>query len=142
MDYDRADRIVGSYSDLLEKPDGRVWRPHSLLPATKEEIKAAILIVGLRLSRQGELSEEVLETLRTTYGMLADFVPDHTAKKITAYHKAQQGIRTALEGQVDRVPPVFDLPPSPSADIEAATDDFAALMDEFDRRFQSGDGSA
>ncbi len=134
MNYSRADEIVGVFASLLENNEGRVWRSESELPAKKDDIKAAILVMGARLRDNGDLTPEGLDTLRTCYASLADFVPTKDAAKLGAFQKGISWWRVWRErGAQQPLPEIV----TGGEELKAATDDYARLFTEFDARFNA-----
>ena len=75
----RERHIVGAYVDMLKIPSASILRPESTLPASKNEIKAALIAEGLRASRR-DIHNRV-DTFRSSYYHLADFVLDDVIER-------------------------------------------------------------
>jgi hypothetical protein len=75
----RERHIVGVYVDMLKIPSASILRPESTLPASKDEMKAALIAEGVRASR-GDIPNRV-NTVRSSYYHLADFVPDDVIER-------------------------------------------------------------
>jgi hypothetical protein len=61
---ERADAIFQAYASLLEaKDNAAMLRPESALPAPKEEVKEALLVVGQHWATRGKQSPEMLAVL-------------------------------------------------------------------------------
>jgi len=75
----RERHIVAVYANLLKTQSASMLRPESTLPASKDEIKAALVAEGLNPSKRDIHNR--LNTLRTYYYNLADFVPDDVIER-------------------------------------------------------------
>jgi len=64
---------------MLKIPSASILRPESTLPASKNEIKAALIAEGLRASRR-DIHNRV-DTFRSSYYHLADFVLDDVIER-------------------------------------------------------------
>lgn len=72
-----AQRIVNEYGRVLEeRADAReILSPQERLPASKEEIKWALLVVAAVGKATQQITDETLEQFCVGYASLADFVP-------------------------------------------------------------------
>jgi hypothetical protein len=75
----RERHIVGAYMEMLTIPSASILRPESTLPASKDEIKAALIAEGLRASRSDNHNR--VNVFRSSYYHLADFIPDDVIKR-------------------------------------------------------------
>jgi hypothetical protein len=128
----RANTLREAYARVLEKKGSGIIRPESHLPASKEEIKAALLLCALatvsKANRQPDTA--TLHHYQVSYGFLAHFVADETLEKRTQEGKAvskRDGAArpeitdAAMPRQVDSLSPV----------------EFLNLCEEFAQRFDA-----
>jgi len=81
--------LVSAYGRVLEKQVAGLLRPESTLPASKEEIKAALVAVAVALIKSGlTRSSERWNALASGYASLADFAPDEIAFRENDFNAA------------------------------------------------------
>jgi len=88
-----AQHIVREYGRVLEERES-IFMSEEDLPASKEEIKKSILIVVAARKAAGTLSEKELQIYRTTYFLLAFFVPPAEASAHQQFLKSAQKVQT------------------------------------------------
>jgi hypothetical protein len=76
-----ANKLVGDYGRILERNAHKDFKPETELPASKEAIKTAILLMAQYHKAAGALDEKLYGSLEIGYSMLADFVPDEVAAR-------------------------------------------------------------
>lgn len=87
--------LVSAYGRVLEKQVAGVLRPESTLPASKEEIKAALVAVAVELIKGGLTRDsDRWNALAVGYASLADFAPDEIALRESDFNAA---LREAVE---------------------------------------------
>ncbi len=79
----RANALREAYAQVLEKRDSGIIRPESHLPASKEEIKAALLLCALSTVSKADRRPDTatLHHYQVSYGFLAHFVAEETHEK-------------------------------------------------------------
>ena len=75
-----AEQLVNEYGRVLAKHAASVLKPQEALPASKEEIKWALLIMAALGKAAGQISHPMLEHFCTAYASLAEFVPAAEAR--------------------------------------------------------------
>ena len=138
---ERADTLKQAYARVLEQKDGGIFRPESQLPASKEAIKAALLLCALvdvsRIKRKRDTA--TLHHYQVGYGCLAHFLTGEGRVKDSRWP-------TEVLAQID--PAQQDLhPQNPAQTIENAVIfpgfdspspvEFLRLCEEFARRFDA-----
>lgn len=127
-DLQRAEVLVNAYGATLERC-GSMRCSEELLPAPKDEIKAA-LISAARASRTAG-QDAAVEHLRVGYASLANFVPAAEAHSSNRLDQLVPEHNTASpEALVKLAHQIASLPESPAP--AKNTDDFAQLIREFD----------
>lgn len=76
-----AGDVVGTYADLLEGNKADLLLPESALPASRDDIKRALLITACTQLRKGIITDADLDVYRTGYMLLMNFVPDDAARR-------------------------------------------------------------
>lgn len=83
MTLNEASRIVRSYAAALSREmDGRIARPESWLPSSKDEVRAAFLLFLKDRDVHTQCTKDELEQLILSAGFLNTFVPDKDAETI------------------------------------------------------------
>jgi hypothetical protein len=128
----RANTLREAYARVLEKKSSGIIRPESHLPASKEEIKAALLLCALSTVSKANRKPDTatLHHYQVSYGFLAHFVADETLatrpQEWKAVSKREDVARreitdAAMPRQVDSLSPV----------------EFLNLCEEFAQRFDA-----
>jgi hypothetical protein len=72
--------LITRYSEVLQsRRDDMLLVPESSLPAPKQDIAAVLIVAAYDAMQRGRTDE--FETIRTSYTLLADFVPDAVAMR-------------------------------------------------------------
>ena len=132
--------LVNRYCEVLQSRPEHMLHPISLLPASKNEIKRALVRMSRQALTDPELDGLWRDLLRMGYSYLALFVPDHLARLDLDFWKSEKeylsqserfkkGETIAFKSLADLLQ---DLPPHIEAHIRAV-DDFFVLGMEFDR---------
>jgi hypothetical protein len=93
----RADTIRIAYLQVMERKATGYFRAESELPASKGEVKAALILSAWTLRSGGKLDKRLHGAYRNAYGHLADFVSDELVAR-----SIKQG---DLRGQVPQTHP-------------------------------------
>lgn len=120
--------LVSAYGRVLEKQVAGLLRPESTLPASKEEIKAALVAVAVELIKSGlTRNSDRWNALAGGYASLADFAPDEIALRENDFNAA---LREAVETNQ-----LSDLALSEDDECRNQTDlaikEFSRLAEEF-----------
>lgn len=129
MSAERVDEIAERYQRLLQA-DESLKRPNisvvvksdSRLPASKDDIEEAILIIARRLHRQGQLTDAARETFRSCYGHLGTFQPDPDAARVEQLARNMDDRRVSTQAESALA----------LAAMKRATDEFGERLAEFD----------
>ncbi len=80
-DVERADQLVQAYAEVLQRrrPSDQPLRRASDLPASKEQIGAAMFTVARYARTRAPSDSKAMETLVSNYSLLGEFVPDELA---------------------------------------------------------------
>ena len=131
----QAQELVNKYGVVLEHSKS-IIASENLLPAPKEQIKAAIVALA-RDAKASGASLELLEPLRVGYASLADFVSEESAQ---VARRSDELVRTGAQADMDdsKVREVArSIANSNPVDLQRkSTDDFALLAAEFDESLQ------
>ena len=93
----RADTIRGAYLNVMEREATGYFRAESELPASKDKVKAALILSAWTLRSGGKLDKRLYGAYRNAYGHLADFVSDELV--------ARSRKEAELRGQVPQTHP-------------------------------------
>ncbi len=129
-----AQELVNEYGAVLEHSQ-TVTLSEAVLPATKEQIKEALVALA-RHSQASGSSPETLEPLRVGYASLADFVSERDAESANTF----DSLATAGAGELDHVKLrelAAKIAESGAGALDVkrqSTEEFARLSAEFDER--------
>jgi len=84
-DIEDTYRLVSAYGAILEDHAGDHYHPADILPASKQTIKEALLLVVAAEKLSGKLTETALPHHRNAYSLLATFIPRDEAEKFQQY---------------------------------------------------------
>lgn len=129
-----AQELVNRYGAVLEHSKS-FTRPEAVLPATKQQIKDALVAIA-RQAKTSCASPETLEPLRVGYASLADFVCDRDAKAANTFDNLTSGNAAELDDTKLREL-AAKIAESGVGALEVkrqSTDEFARLTAEFDER--------
>jgi len=134
-----ADDVVGRYAALLERQTGSPYFPEGALPASKDEVKQALLVVATVRRGTGHISDGDLHIYKAAYTRLIYATPDERA---TALDRSMTSVKTV--GGVANLPnaQLRDVVRGVASAYEAQGVDqdqreAAALPAEFDARLAS-----
>jgi hypothetical protein len=107
----------------------------ALLPATKEQIKLALVLLARHSERAGA-SHEDLTPPRVAYAHLADFVSEAEARAVAVFDEAAAMNAGELddEGLRELAAKIANADLSPSGVLRESTSEFERLTAEFDAR--------
>lgn len=133
----QADTVVQEYAEVLKNAHAASVQRESLLPASKNGIKNALLTVAAYWQTRGQLTPTASDQFKTSYGLLATFVADEEAEGVTRFFAACQ---TDLEGRsrdeiVEQARHISEIPLD-SGVLDRSNDEMAELLLEFDRRLE------
>lgn len=137
-DEARADALVQAYAKLLESGAGLVLKPESSLPASKAEIKDALLTVATYHHDNGTMMEEGESVFRNAYSFLANFVDDERAANSAVMFTAAAAWKNSPTRSLDELRAAAKAIASATTDEEADPGHLiepVALAAEFDERF-------
>ena len=134
-----AETLRHAYARLLQMEGQGMLRSASILPASKEKIKAALVLVALYHKANGTLDAAALETMGICYGFLADFVSDDVAEKSRKHTELLLDPETLKRGLEDPAWLARKLSKAtpPSEEMNSSNQEFAHLCDEFKDRLNA-----
>lgn len=131
-----AEQLVSAYGRVLEEHAGSMLKPQEALPASKDEIKWALLIMAALGKATGQISTQTLEGLCTAYASLAEFVPAEEARGYQRFselvHKGQEKADWTEEDVKQLAKEISDSGFSPERRVQANVE-FKRLIEEFDQ---------
>lgn len=129
-----AQRLVNNYGAVLEH-SRTVTRSEAELPATKEQIKDALVALA-RHSKASGAATETLEPLRVGYASLADFVSERDADAANTFDSLASAGAADLDDTTFRelVAKIAESGPGALDVTRQSTEEFARLIVEFDDR--------
>jgi hypothetical protein len=136
LDLDAVQKLVGEYGLLLQRSGGSI-SSEQLLPASREKIKATLVIMGKYAKVAGGNGPQVLAKMRASYASLADFVAPADAAIASQYADLLKAGASIDEGS-DRDERIRQLAArwanaGPALEIkERSTNEFTRLLKEFD----------
>lgn len=89
-----AERLISEYGRVLAEHATGTLKPQEALPASKEEIKWALLIMAALGKAVGQISDQTLEHFYTAYASLAEFVP---AAEVRGDRRFSEAVRRGQE---------------------------------------------
>lgn len=89
-----AEQLVNEYGIVLAEHAASMLKPQEALPASKEEIKWALLIMAALGKAAGKMSNQMLEQFCTAYASLAEFVP---AAEVHGDQRFSEAVRRGQE---------------------------------------------
>lgn len=129
-EFEKAQSIINGYGGVLESAFSMPYgAPESLLPFTKDEIKRAIKLAALILTKVEPTAEATVQQLKVCYVQLASFIPDEeasiAAKAQDALDSGDPSRITSAETQqaLDRVEQI-------SQESQALSSEFETYMQE------------
>jgi hypothetical protein len=137
----RANALKRAYALVLETTDRGLIRPESHLPASKEAIKAALLLCALSsvstVHRRRDTA--TLHHFQVSYGFLAHFVGDETVEGPPQAGEQQSARDDSARQEVGAAatePASTDAAPPRRADSPSPVE-FLTLCEEFAQRFDA-----
>jgi hypothetical protein len=140
--------LVFRYVEVLRSRPKQRLQPISLLPASKDEIKCALVGLSRRISGQFPRDIVAEGELREGYSCLAFFLDDRLARREAAIRRDKEELRKWCrrfeKGEITEteLPKLGVTRPSQFTDVvvatQKATEDFIALGLEFDRLTGTG----
>jgi hypothetical protein len=129
-----AQELVTRYGAVLEHSKTLV-RSEATLPASKEQIKRALITVARQARRSGSLPE-TLEPLRAGYASLADFLSEREAEATAGFDAltAVTGAQLDNANLRDLAAKIATAGPGALDVKRRSTDEFARLILEFDEQ--------
>jgi hypothetical protein len=76
-----AQAIREAYARVVEHKEPGFFRAESLLPASRDKIKAAIVLSAFIHKLQGQFDKHLHDAFIICYSVLADFVPDEIVER-------------------------------------------------------------
>jgi hypothetical protein len=139
-----AETLKNAYSRLLQMKGQGMLRPASMLPASKEKIKAALVLVALYHKAKGKLDKAGFEMIQKCYGHLADFVSDDVAEKSRKWCELTLDPETLKRGQENPIWLSREISKGayPIEEMNTSNQVFAHLCDEFEHRLNALDDPA
>ena len=141
-----ADTLLEAYGRVLESKQPRgILLAESELPASKDKIKAALILRTFFYKSQGKLDKNMYEQMyshhQIGYGYLASFVSEGVAAKSRKEAELMGGIpEIQRTGQIDpKWLEGFKKYHTPSEVIGRYSEQFLMLCDEFARRLETLD---
>lgn len=129
-----AERIIRQYGAVMERqPSGCSLFPESELPAPREVVKSAVLLVAVFHILQRGKDPHLTEQARVAYATLAYFVPDETAGRERRFHESTGEAAERLAGKEAPSPEMVEAVRGlPARELEEAAREYEALRKEFD----------
>ena len=136
----KAGIICDAYGKLLQSEHTGFVRRESDLPASREKIKASIILQTHSLKLDGQLSNDYLNSVQVAFGGLAIFVADEQAVRSERFFQVSKDVverppTDAVEREklVEKLKDLDLSNPTPSPDA----DEFSRLCDEFKERMDA-----
>ncbi len=138
-----AETLKDAYARLFETKGQGVLRPESSLPASKEKLKAALLLVAMYHKLKKRLDRAEFDRFQVCYGLLADFVSDDMAEKSRKFLELARDPDAArgqedpkwLAGQILKTS-------IPIEEMGSSNQEFSRLCEEFEHRLSTLDDPA
>lgn len=129
-----AQELVNKYGVVLEKSK-TVTRSEAVLPATKQQIKDALVALARHAKGPG-VSAEAFEPLRVGYASLADFVSERDAEAENTFDSLATAGAAELDGaKLRELAAKIAESGAGALDVKhRSTQEFARLIAEFDER--------
>lgn len=97
-EFEKAQDIINDYGAVLQTASTMAYGvPESSLPHAKKEIKKAIKLTVLILSKMEPSAKTTIQQLKSAYTLLANFVPDEDAKLLA---KGQDAFNSGDPSQI------------------------------------------
>lgn len=88
-----ADELVSAYAKLIEGNEGSILMPESSLPASRDDIKLALVTTAAAKLRAGLISDSEVGLYRASYMLLMNFVPDDQAARASGITDAARALK-------------------------------------------------
>ncbi len=139
-----AETLKDAYAKLLQMKGQGALRHESILPASKEKIKAALILVAFWHKRNGSLDKVRFGNIQVCYGFLADFVSDEVAEKSRQFSDLVRDADSAKKRQEDPNWLAGEILKTeiPIESMKSSTQEFSRLCEEFNHRLNALDDPA
>lgn len=130
-------KVVNEYGAILEVGAGLIVS-EELLPASKQEIKQALISIARAEGATAHASAEMMEHLRVGYALLADFVSHEEAEIVKRFHGVLQTVADIKAPSDTRAIEIAEgLKDNRAIEIQKRSrDEFIRLTKEFDAAVQ------
>jgi hypothetical protein len=131
--WEAMQKLVNNYGAILERRSGLIVSAE-LLPASKQEIKQALIAVARTARASGHISAEMMEHFRVGYASLADFVSHEEAEIMKRFNSlVQAGTEIKDPSDAHLLEIAEGLKDNRAIEIQQRSrDEFARLIQEFD----------
>jgi hypothetical protein len=131
--WEAMQKLVNNYGAILERMS-RLIVSAELLPASREEIKQALITVARTARASGHISAEMMEHFRVGYASLADFVSHEEAEIMERFYSLVQAGTEIKDPSDARFLKIAEgLTDNRAIGIQQRScDEFARLIQEFD----------
>jgi len=131
--WEAMQKLVNNYGAILECEKGLIVSAE-LIPASKQEIKQALIAVARTARASGRISAEMMEHFRVGYASLADFVSPEEAEIMKRFNSLVQAGKEIKDPSDARLLEIAEgLKDNRAIAIQQRSrDEFARLIQEFD----------